>query len=213
VYFSPDSQHLVATGMQHGSTFLAVDDRVYGPYDALVSGWRTGADGKPPLHYRDKMGTIAYSPDSRRIAYGARRHTESVLVVLGGTQHRFAHESILNQPPLFSPDSQHVAYGVEQHLEQGVAVDGRVRWAYSGLPPASWSFSPDSAILAYVAWHGSRSQQSLGLNGATLPLPGGLVVHSSIIWDDNEHLHCLMGDGQRIWTQDVIVDGCRCSRW
>jgi len=207
LYFSPDATRLVYTGLQNGASFVVVDDQVHGSYDGLLSGWKTRADGKPPLHHHEKMGTIAFSPDSRRIAYAAQLGNQAVAVVLPRTQRPFTHDRILNQPPLFSPDSQHLAYGVEQHLEQGVAIDGRVRWAYSGLPPAAWSFSPDSTILAYVAWHGSGRDQSLGCNGVDLHLGGGLVVNSSIIWDDNEHLHCLVGDGQRIWTQTVVVEG------
>ena len=207
LYFSPDSTHLAYSGLQNGKSFVAVDDDVDRHYDGLLSGWKARSDGKPLLHHRERMGTIAFSPDSQRVAYAAQRGNQAVAVLLDRTLQRFPHDRILNQPLLFSPDSKHVAYGVEQHLEQGVAIDGRVRWAYSGLPPTPWSFSPDATIIAYVTWHGTGRHQSLGFNGAHLDLSGGLVANSSLLWDDNEHLHCLRGDGQRIWTQPIVAEG------
>lgn len=207
LYFSLDSRRLAYSGLENGRSFVVVDDQVYGDYDGFISGWRNRPDGKVPIHHSENQGMIAFSPDSRRLAYAARHGSEAVLELIDADKQRFTHDSILNQPPLFSPDSMRLAYGIEQHLEQGVVVDGRVRWAYGGLPPVPWSFGPDSKLLAYVAWNGSGRTQFLALNGRELHLRGSILVNSSIVWDDRDHLHCLVSDGRRIWVQEVAVSG------
>ncbi|MCX6593146.1 MAG: CHAT domain-containing protein [Acidobacteria bacterium] len=201
--FSPDSTRLAYSGVQRGKSFVVVDETVFGEYDAVTSGWRTRADGKPLMYHWERHSTIVFSPNSKKVAYTARRGGESFAAVIGGEERRFRHESILNRPPLFSPDSERFAYGVEQYLEQGVAIDGTVRWAHSGLPPAPWSFSPDSSILAYISWDGKSSTQCLSLSGQPLDLPGGLLANSSVVWDGCDRLHFIASDGQRVWVQHV----------
>jgi hypothetical protein len=211
LYFSPDASRLAYSGIQNGRCFVAIDDKVYDKYDGLNPCRTSRADGKPLIYHSEKSGGIAFSADSRRVAYGAISGGKPFLIVIDGHgyERHFLHDAILNQPPLFSPDSQHIAYGIEGHLEQGVAIDGRVCWSHSGLPPVPWSFSSNSKLLAYIVWNGSANDMSLALNGRELHLNGSILVNSAIVWDDLDCLHFLVSDGQRIWIQNVGVDGER----
>lgn len=139
--FSPDSQHLVYVVDQDGKQSIVAD----------------GVSGKQ----YDKIGTITFSPDSKRLAYRAKAGKNWFMVINEREERQYeAGESDFN-PIIFSPDSNHLAYGAEERwgsLEhrQFVVLDEIEGKRYNGVSREP-VFSPDSQHLVYSAWDGRGS--------------------------------------------------------
>ena len=161
--FSPDSQRLLYGVMKADKSCYIVVDGQKGPvYESIGAGAPpTGLTVEPPVY-------ALFSPDSKRVAYLARKESEFLIVVDGVEgKVRFDHVvglfgvdrtgTIQTQPPLqraglmFSPDSQRVAFvaATRDDSEQFVIVDDKKHQKYPGVTRPS--FSPDSKHIAYAA--------------------------------------------------------------
>src|SRR5215471_6820315 len=91
---------------------------------------------------------FAVSPDSQRVAYGARAEQKQVVIVDG--QVGKPYQAILGGTLRFSPDSKRLAYGAQQDRQSFLVVDGKVYKSYAALGAGTVRFSPDSRRVAYV---------------------------------------------------------------
>jgi WD40 repeat protein len=123
--FSPDGTRLAyVTGKgdrRHSSLWVVVDGKAGAEYDEV-------------LH-------LAFSPDSKRVAYAAKTDKQWAVVVDGHPG--AAYDDILG--PIFSPDGKRVAYGARQGKQWSVVADGQAGVAYDEL---------------FNFWHGPRNSQA-----------------------------------------------------
>jgi hypothetical protein len=102
------------------------------------------------------FNSLVVSPDSRRVAYAARRGARWLAVVDGVEREVDGWISGL----MFSPDSRHVAYGVLRGFPNST-LSGKESFAVDGVEGKEYEqsigglrgfvFSPDSRRVAYVA--------------------------------------------------------------
>lgn len=186
--FSPDSQHLVYIVDQDGKQSVVVD-------------------GVSSKQY-DKIGTIAFSPDDRRLAYRAKAGKNWFMVVNEKEERQYeAGESDYN-PIVFSPDSNHLAYVADENLgipghRQFVILDEDEGKRYKEVSREP-VFSPDSQHLVYRAWDGTDS--FVVFDDKEQRTSGGGFVFSP---DSNRLAY--QDSKQGMWAQTiaswVIVDG------
>ena len=93
------------------------------------------------------------SPDSTRVAYGAKVDNKWLVVADGKEGKQY--DIIMEGTPIFSPDSKRVAYVAETGGKCFVVMDGKERKHYDFT--GSLVFSPDSMRLAYAAGTGTSS--------------------------------------------------------
>jgi len=134
---SPDGRQIagvVATGEDRVAIFI--NGKQSPEYDAIV------------------LDSIHFSPDSRRIAYGARRDGHGIVVV-DGVEYP-AGETCASGFPIFSPNSAHFLYVAVQpgKAKMCVVMDGRPGAPYDSIMKGSPFFSPDGKRFAYVARDG-----------------------------------------------------------
>jgi hypothetical protein len=98
------------------------------------------------VHDSTTSGTPLFSPDSRRLAYGATSRNQSRVIVDGKAGK--AYDGI--GTVCFSPDSQRVAYSAQRNDRYFVVLDGREGKPHARLGQGLF-FSPDSTRLVYVA--------------------------------------------------------------
>ncbi len=104
--------------------------------------------------------SLAVSPDSKHVAYVARRGGKQ-LVVVDGVEGK-EYDRIGQGTLVFSPDSKRVAYGARRGDKQLVVVDGVEGKEYDGIGQGTLVFSPDSKRVAY----GGRAwRQAVGRSG------------------------------------------------
>ncbi len=250
--FSPDSRRFAYAGVGTGwalggekAAGMVVIDRQQGPvFKATL-----GSTGKSVLGvlggmsvreefvkgYFDRLwpawhgvSSPAFSPDSRHIAYAARRGKNEVVVMLGGEPGP-QFEAIVGGP-VFSPDSEQVAYVAAEKgtvnlvlgttKVAGVARKGRFLSSldYEERPSefASYlAFSPDSRRVAYLWVRGGsfyarrftqRARRQVFLDGQPGKEYDAIAVFNLTFSPDSQHLaydvHDI--DGGRSL---VVVDG------
>lgn len=197
IYFSSDSRRIAYLAKQEGKSFVVVDGTPQRKGDGLVSGW--GADPSWAL-FPDhgkvscKPGSISFSPDSRHVAYALAEGDRHVLVYDGEVRAR--HEKMTNAPVLFSPDSRKVAYAAEEGDDQLVVVDDRPGKRYHGIA-GDRGFSPDSSHFVYFAMYAPKEYACV-VDDEEWPLPGGPVLGSRIVWNDDHNLHALIAKDRRV---------------
>jgi len=128
---SPDRRHRIRVIEKHGSQ-------------------QVQRDGRAGRRYRSiGIGAIAFSPDSRRLAYPAQcRCGNHWFVVQRGRQGRcWGGIGEIR----FSPDSRHLAYAALRDKRWHVVRDGRVGPAVDAIYRRSLRWSRCSRHLAYVA--------------------------------------------------------------
>jgi Tol biopolymer transport system component len=96
---------------------------------------------------------VTVSPDSRRVAYVARRGGKQFVVVDGVEGKEYG--GIGERTLLFSPDSRRVAYVARRGGKQFVVVDGVEGKEYDSAGTAV--FSPDGTRVAYDARQGGKA--------------------------------------------------------
>lgn len=95
-------------------------------------------------------GSPILSANSKRVAYTARKGNQWFAVmngnVLGGPYDAFKPGGIV-----FSPDGERVAYAVRNGGEEYTVEDGIQRGTFPAIMDNSWTFTPDSQHVAYIA--------------------------------------------------------------
>ena len=112
---------------------------------------------------------LAWSPDSRRLAFPAERDDGWTVVVDG-------HESGVWDgigEIVWSPDSRQLAYAAQRGDTWRVVHDGREGPAFDGLRPGTLHYSPRGGRLAYVAERGAA--QMAVIDGVTGPPCDGIA--------------------------------------
>ena len=93
--------------------------------------WFVVVDGKEEKQY-DRIGSGSlFSPDSKRVAYGAKVGNKQFVVVDGKEEKQY--DSILGAGPVFSPDSQRVGYAAQVGNKRCVVVDGKEGKQYDSI--------------------------------------------------------------------------------
>jgi Tol biopolymer transport system component len=142
--FSPDSQHLAYR--------LPLSVK---PGFMIKTRWVVMLDGKQSPLFED-VAIIHFSPDSKHIAYAAKRGKDDWCVMLD-EQPGPKFEAIVDGP-VFSPDGKHIAYVAWDNKKMVEVRDGqKVREAPSerGLNFVEYlKFSDDSKRLLYVIGRG-----------------------------------------------------------
>ena len=111
---------------------LVVVDGQEGPrYDALVA------------------DSLRFSPDSQRVAYGARQGKQWSVMLMGSPGQLY--DGIGAGSLVFSPNGQRLAYVAQVGKQQVVVVDGQASKPYKGIAAGSLAFSADSQHVAYAA--------------------------------------------------------------
>jgi hypothetical protein len=189
--FSPDGSRIAYAGKRGKDWYVVLDGREHGPYggrpshlqfspDSRRDAWAVHAgaavlefviDGKVNGPFEPALNSIysmtpdlAFSPDSRRVAFRARMReggkTVERIVVDGNTGPPFRFVG----RPHFSPDSQHLAYWARQDGADRLQLmvdDKPVAQSAKGsaevlvgldniLTDYGMPFAPDAARLAYV---------------------------------------------------------------
>ena len=176
----------VSAGVEHGvgDRWAAVIDQQVGTdYDACV-----------PF-------PIAFSPDSRRVAYGAVKGSKA-FVVLDGQSGR-EHDAV-GSAVVFSPDSKRHAYVARDGDKETVVVDGEAGPALLEIAPSSLSFSPDSRHVNYVGLQ-LGSLPVMVMDGT--PGPSYSVIGRNPVWSpDGAHLAYDVTDKGKSF---VVLDGVK----
>jgi hypothetical protein len=117
-------------------------------------------DGKEEKQYGG-IGTLIFSPDSQRVAYGAKVRMDEEFVVVDGREEK-RYDYIEPGSLIFSPGSKRVAYAARLGDKRFVVVDGKEEKGYDGIGycigcgDGTPIFSPDSRRVAYGAKAGKK---------------------------------------------------------
>ncbi len=98
------------------------------------------------------IGALAFSPDSKRLAYAASRGASWRLVVDGREGPPFSAIGAV----VFSTDSKRVAYIAQRGRAWHVVIDGAIGPAFDALVAGSLTFSGDGTRVAYVGERGGK---------------------------------------------------------
>jgi hypothetical protein len=115
-------------------------------------------DGKPGKACEMVFeGTIVFSPDSRRMAYGARRANGWFLVV--GSQELGPYEFLGSTTGFkFSRDGARLGFAALVDKKWCVVLDGKPQPAFDNLGPLA--FSPDAKRVAYAAMEKANEKET-----------------------------------------------------
>jgi len=161
--FSPDSQRLLYGVLKADkSCYFVVDDKKGPVYQSI------GAPVVPPGIKVEATLAALFSPDSKRVAYLAKKDSR-YLIVVDGVEGKVRFDRVVGafgvdrtgkiqtqslQPSgiMFSPDSQRVSFvaATRDDSKQFVIVDDTKHQEYRGVTKPS--FSPDSKHIAYAAF-------------------------------------------------------------
>jgi WD40 repeat protein len=149
--FSPDSKR-VAYFAQHQDDFK----------------WAAVVDGAESKAY-DNIKEMAFSPNSKHLAFVAQAEHAHFVVVDGMEQKRHSDTTVTGVSNItFSPDGQRLAYKVwtrGENPHEFVVVDGQEGPTWNGIDFIC--FSPDSRHVAYLAklWDGNAWVKLVVLDG------------------------------------------------
>lgn len=172
-------------------------------------------DGQDGEQY-DSVGVLVFSPDSRRIAYGARNQNKAVVIVDGKPGKQYDH--IWRGDIIFSPDSKRVMYVAIEGDKRIVVVDGNESERYELT--GQLTFSPDSRRVVYSAqlnkkWflvvdgNGGKTFDDIGMRYLTIsPYDADLSNEHLLVIDE----FIMNKDGKKyriISTRqgDIVFDG------
>jgi len=134
---SPNGKHVASLVGERGGYSIVLDGKEHQKYDWIGE------------------HSLAFSPDSNRIAYVAHKGDKEFVVVDGKKGRHY--RDVRSRELSFSPDSKRLAYVVGKLTPGGettrdaVVIDGRRGKFYDHI--GSIAFSPNSRFLAYVAWN------------------------------------------------------------
>jgi len=157
-------------------------------------------DGKEEKQYDDiYSGGPIFSPDSTRVAYGARVGNKWFVVVDGKEQKQY--DGILKDSLIFSPDSQRLAYAAGVGNERFVVIDGKEEKPYDATAEGL-IFSPDSQRVAYAAR--ARSKWLVVVNGKEEKTYDGIGRGTPIFSPDSKRVAYRAQEGNK---RVLVVDG------
>lgn len=190
--FSPDSQRLLYGVMKTDqSCYIVVDDQKGPVYQSI------GAGGPPPGVTAEPAVYAVFSPDSKRVAYLAKRDGR-FLIVVDGVEGKVRFDGVIGAfgvdrmgniksqaergGPLqrggliFSPDSRRVAFVADtgDPDKQFVIADDQKQQEYPGVTRPS--FSPDGQHLAYAAFTKDRASMLVIVDGVERERYDAVVV-------------------------------------
>jgi Tol biopolymer transport system component len=111
-------------------------------------GWYVEIDGKRNQLYSSGDYRFVFSPDSKNLAYRAKKGKRQAVVLNG--EEIALHDGIGENSLTFSPDGYRFAYAAREGPKWFWVVDGKEDPKYDGFA-SSISFSPDSKHYAYTA--------------------------------------------------------------
>lgn len=238
VNVSPDGRHVLHLAERSGRKIVVLDGKELGEFDATKTdletfspdgqhvalyavdpgNWRIVVDGKegPPGHGAFGMQLrIAYSPDSRRLAYATTLSTLKKKLVVDGAE---VADCVAVEQLLFSPDSQHWAAAVRRGLlgKEAVLLDGQ-DWGGGDL----WlvkrlEFNPANGELAMIGLgkrfdiivrglHRPNVQKKYTLELTPFRGVPGFAVWGPVFTTDGKHdVYAL---GETSFLTDVFADG------
>ena len=142
------------------------------------------------------IGALAFSPDSRRLAYGAKREGQWRVVV--DSREGAAFDGVGNLA--FSADSAHLAYAAQRGQQWHVVVDGIVGPAFDAIAAGSFVFGGSGGRSAYVGVRGSGYHAVVdGVVGPRFDGIGALAFST-----DGAHVGYLGRTGD---TARAVIDG------
>jgi Tol biopolymer transport system component len=214
VVVSPDSRHLAFVERQGNKWRVVLDGVACKEYEI---GSRDPSGGllfflskrlSCSFQHPDRNGTLRFSPDSRRLAYVARRDRKLLVVVDGKEGHE--HDGVANQCLVFSPDSQRVGYMAFSFPNKWKMIVNSVGGKQydcmgEGLP----FFSPDSKRLAYVA---EQNGKQFVVRDGEEGRPYGYVYALSVCFspDSKRLAYAVAGEANLLQVggkRSVVVDG------
>jgi hypothetical protein len=206
-----------------------------------------GADGKPTrkqqLVYNagaadqvfspfDRIGGIAFSPDSRRLALTALQGQKWSVAVDGKIAGTYDGVGMMK----FSPDSRRLAVVAGNETQMYLVIDGqqlpavdvvgaasfspnsaqlafvarvgKLHWLYLNqerLGPATFfSFSPDGKYLGHATLGPKDETWTVALNGEGYgPAYNGFPTGSQLVWDSPTKCHIVAGREKEMYLLDV----------
>ncbi len=157
--FSPDGKRLAyAAARPNQSCYIVVDGQAGPVFDGIGGSFPLGARrGVTSTAGGAVFGlasgcTVAFSPDSRKLAYLATKGGERVVVVDGKGDD--VPMDCMVGGLLFSADSKRLAYSGRVGGRFFLVVDGKKEAEYDGV--GYFGFSPDGRHVAYMAMAGGR---------------------------------------------------------
>ena len=215
--FSPDSHRLLYGVMKADqSCYIVVDDQKGPVYESI------GAGGPPPGVTAEPTVCALFSPDSKRVAYLARKD-ERFLIVVDGVEGKVRFDSVIGffgmdregkiRGPsgpggpmqrgglMFSPDSRRVAFVADtgDHAKQFVIVDDQKQREYPGVSRPS--FSPDGKHLAYTAFAKDRNSMTVIVDGIERERYDAVVVPP--VYKDDGILEFIALKGEKLFKVRV----------
>jgi hypothetical protein len=195
--FSRDSRRLAFVAKAPDGWYAVMDERTFGPWEAIG------------------RGGVTISPDGTRLAYTAKQGNRWHLIVNaeinGGPYEGFGVGG-----PVFSEDSGRLIHVVKLGSSWSVEVDGKTAGRYPSVAQGSHCFSPDSKTVAVIATVSAEDpndpsvgEEAVVLDGEVGPTfsrrPGGWGLMSEIYFSpDSKRVAYGVKNGDTSW---IIVDG------
>lgn len=199
VIFSPNGQHLVYLGIDGRQKYVVHDGKAVGPYDDVAHESLPTLGGElmeelPAVEAAEFAAQFIFSPDSRYLAFAARRGDSWRLVVAGKESQPYDEVGL----PLFSPDGAKLACVVTTGTRQSLLLGGKsITEADAVLEP---QFSLDSRRLACKVKIGD--ERAIVVDGVREPLYP--AVSGFTFSPDGTHYAYV---GHRREGQVLVVDG------
>lgn len=180
---SPDGQRIayMAT-LEGGAEAVFVNDEQSPKYGGIVN------------------DSLSFSPDSRRVAWGALRDGNKVVVVDGKEYPAF--NSNAEGMPVWSPDSKRFAFFAATDGDRILAVvDGKAGQPWDSVIKESFVFSPDSVRFAFVAKDGEAGPRYRNVAGFTFSPDGRHFAYVAIF----EQSMAVIVDGVEMATARTFI--------
>ena len=195
--FSPDSRRMAYAASDGAKWFVVLDGQEAKPYDDI---------GTPYFSARSTAGLIGvpgsflFSPDSRRLAYGATVGDKRLVVVDGEEGKQY--DEIGTCSLVFSPDSRRIAYTAKAGEKWLVVVDGQEGKQYDEIAIRSLVFSSDSRKLAYLAKAGGKWLVVVeGREGKQYD-----DILTRAVFDSADSFHYIAIDGDTVYLVEEKLD-------
>lgn len=167
-------------------------------------------DEQSPTYEDVANDSLSFSPDSRRVTYGALRDGKAVVVADG--REFSALDRSAEGMPVWSPDSQRFAFFAKTDGRQFMAVvDGRPDQMWDMTLPGSFTFSPDGSRYAYavqdgdfgrVVVDGEAGPRYRNVSGLTFSPDGRHFAYVAIF----EHSMSVIVDGIEMATAMAFIN-------